>query len=172
MDLGHLGCQEGGRRRTQTRNDTKKTAQGSEMGSLLGCFWKLERDFAACVFMCFPALLFIACCGVWDDLGGVLRGIWRAVDLGKSCQSVQLYAFSGFGPFWCGVRFGICFWKGSGMHFVRFWCRLGHPLGLHWLLWPAFAGPVFGGGFGRAKRSKSFQKQVGPAAEAGPVSLL
>jgi hypothetical protein len=104
-------------------------------------------------------------------LGGVLRGIWRAVDLGKSCQSVQLYAFSGFGPCWCGVRFGICFWKGSGMHFVRFWCRLGtHGDSMRPLL-PGFSGPDFGGGFGRAKRSKSFQKLVGPAAGAGPAKL-
>jgi hypothetical protein len=100
-------------------------------------------------------------------LGGVLKGIWRAVDLGKSCQSVQLYAFSGFGPCWCGVRFGICFWKGSGMHFVRFWCRLGtHGDSMRPLL-PAFSGPDFGGGSERAKRSEKFEKPRGWGGAGG-----
>ena len=62
-------------------------------------------------------------------LGSVLGGFWGGLRPGKSCQSVQLYAVSGFGPFWSGVCFRIRFWKGSGMHLGRFGCRLRHPLG-------------------------------------------
>ena len=71
-----------------------------------------------------------ACCGLQNMiLGSVLGGFWVGLGPGKSCQSVQLYAFSGFGLFWSGVCFRIRFWKGSGMHLGRFGCRLGHPLG-------------------------------------------
>ena len=68
-------------------------------------------------------------------LGSVLGGFWGGLGPGKSCQSVQLYAFSGFGLFWSGVCFRIRFWKGSGMHLGRFGCRLEHPLGA--------SGPLF-----------------------------
>ena len=61
-------------------------------------------------------------------LGSVLGGVWVGLGPGKSCQSVQLYAFSGFGRLWSGVCFRIRLWKGAGMHLGRFECRLGHPL--------------------------------------------
>ena len=70
-----------------------------------------------------------ACFGLQEVISGsVLGGVWVGLGPGKSCQSVQLYAVSGFGPFWSGVCFRIRFWKGSGMHLDRFGCRLGHPL--------------------------------------------
>ena len=50
VDLGALGLQGGGRRRTQTPNDTKKAAPGSERGSLWGHFWKLAASFSAVFF--------------------------------------------------------------------------------------------------------------------------
>jgi hypothetical protein len=71
-------------------------------------------------------------------LGSVLGGFWVGLGPGKSCQSVQLYAFSGFGLFWSGVCFRIRFWKGSGMHLGRFGYRLGthwEPLGLCFSVW-------------------------------------
>jgi hypothetical protein len=131
VDLGHLGCQEGGRRRTQTRNDTKKTAQGSEMGSLLGCFWKLERDFSACVFMCFPALLFIACCAVWDDFGRCFerhlasRGPWKIMPKCTTICIFRVWALLVRSP----VRDLLL--EGVWHAFCEILVPTGHPWGLH-----------------------------------------
>ena len=82
--------------------------------------------FFACVFRRCLLTHVLQFTMIW---GSVLGGFWGGLGPGKSCQSVQLYAFSGFGPFWSGVCFRIRFWKGSGMHLGRFGCRLGHPLG-------------------------------------------
>ena len=71
-------------------------------------------------------------------LGSVLGGFWGGLRPGKSCQSVQLYAVSGFGPFWSGVCFRIRFWKGSGMHLGRFgadWGTHWEPVGLCFSVW-------------------------------------
>ena len=56
MDVGRLGCQELGRRCTQTPNDMKKASQGLEMGSLLECFWKLEASFFICFWFAFYSM--------------------------------------------------------------------------------------------------------------------
>ena len=139
------------------------------MSSLLGCFWKREASFFSMCFHVFSGPLHFLQFGMIS--GGVLGGIWGAVDLGKSCQSVQPYAFSGFGPFWCGVRFEICFWKGSGMHFVRFWNRLGHPWALHLPTFASFFRACFWRRFREGKQGRDLPEVRGPAAGVGPAKL-
>ncbi len=153
MDLGHLGCQGGGRGRTQTRNDTKKTPQGSEMGSLLGCFWK--HYFSACVFMCFSGPFFIACFAVWDDFGRCFgrhlgsRGPWKIM---PKCTTICI-----FRVWTLSVRslFRDLLLEGVWHAFFKIWVPIGAPIGASiWQLLAAFSGSDFGGGFWMAKRSK------------------
>ena len=108
-------------------------------------------------------------------LGSVLGGFWVGLGPGKSCQSVQLYAFSGFGPFWCGVRFGICFWKGSGMHSCEILAPIRTPIGAPFgYFCQLFQGLILEAVLGRqneAKNCKSGWGRGGPAAGAGPAKL-
>ena len=67
MELGAVGLQGGGRIRTQTPNDTKKAAPGSERGSLWEEFWKLTAFLSAVFFTCFLGTLFSTCGAVWND---------------------------------------------------------------------------------------------------------
>ena len=102
---------------------------GFRCGSLRGYFldssWKKGVPF--CIQFCRSLLERLR--GLFNMIwGSVLEGFWGGLGPGKSCQSVQLYAFSGFGPFWSGVCFRIRFWKGSGMHLGRF----GADWGTHW----------------------------------------
>ena len=110
-------------------------------------------------------------------LGSVLGGFWVGLGPGKSCQSVQLYAFSGFGPFCSAVCFRIRFWKGSGMHLGRFGCRLEHPLGasgpLFQRLWATFVAcrfPVFFGGFPGPVKISSRTKVEGNYPSSGALN--
>ena len=110
-------------------------------------------------------------------LGSVLGGFWVGLGPGKSCQSVQLYAFSGFGLFWSGVCFRIRFWKGSGMHLGRFGCRLGHPLGASGLLFQRLGAtfvacrfPVFFGWFPGPVKISSRATVGGNSVESGALN--
>ena len=110
-------------------------------------------------------------------LGSVLGGFWVGLGPGKSCQSVQLYAFSGFGLFWSGVCFRIRFWKGSGMHLGRFGCRLGHPSGACGLLFQRLGATfvacrflVFFGWFPGPVKISSRAKVGGNYVESGALN--
>ena len=95
------------------------------LGSLFGYFLEKWITFLQAVLQVpsgeAPGLVLVI-------LGSVLGGFWGGLVPGKSCQSVQLYKVSGFGPFWSGVCFRIRFWKGSGTHLGRF----GADWGTHW----------------------------------------
>ena len=95
--------------------------------------------FCGCIsvmyfFVPVNVLIFVViCCSVVQHVvhsgmvpGSVLAHLLAALDFWKSCKSVPQYTLSAFRPLRCGIHFGICFWKGSWMFFLRFWHQLGH----------------------------------------------
>ena len=109
MDLGHLGCQEGGRRRTQTRNDMKKAAQGSEMGSLLGCFWKLEASFFS---MCFHVFFWSAFYSMFCSLEWFWEAFGEPWTLENHAKVYNYMHFQGLDPFGAESVPGSAFGRG------------------------------------------------------------
>jgi hypothetical protein len=158
VDLGHLGCQGGGRGRTQTRNDTKQTPQGSEMGSLLGCFSKLEAFFSACVFMCFSEPLFIARFPVWCDFGrcfGRHFGSLGPLKIMPKCTTVR--SFRVWGLF---VRslFPDLVVVGVWHAFCEIWVPIGAPIGAPFCYFcQLFQGLILEAVLGRQKGVKSLR---------------
>ncbi len=173
MDLGHLGCQEGGRRRTQTRNDTKKTAQGSEMGSLLACVWMLEASFCSMCFHVFSAPLFIARFAVWGDFGrcfGRHLGSLGPLKIMPKCTTICIFRVWAL---FVRSLFPELLLEGVWHAFSEIFVPNGAPIGNAFgHFWQAFQGLILQSVLGRQKGVKSWRnRRAGGRGGAAKLAL-